>query len=140
MRIVGKLVSLAALALFVAAPLGGQTQTPAFDTASVGARQRFADGNDWTRASADEKQAFMFGIANAVSVALGWDERHVPADQVTFSRRARDGLAGTTLGEAVIRIDAWYAANPQRLDTPVVAVIWLDIAKPKLKGSKVTKQ
>jgi hypothetical protein len=45
-------------------------------------------------------------------------------------------LAGTSLGEAVTRIDAWYAANPGRLGTPVVAVIWLDIAKPKLQGRK----
>jgi hypothetical protein len=130
-----RIASLAALALLLAAPLAShaQTQTPAFDPSGA---QRFADGNDWTKASLDEKQAFVFGIANAISVALGWDERHVPPDQVTFSRRARDGLAGTTLGEAVTRIDAWYAANPSRLATPVVAVMWLEIAKPKLKPAK----
>ena len=131
-----RLASLAALALLLLAPLTNYAQTPAFETAALRNEQRFAYGNDWTRASNDEKQAFLFGIANAISVAIGWDERHVPADQVTFSRRARDGLAGTSLGEVVTRVDAWYAANPGRLATPVVAVIWLDIAKPKLKGSK----
>ena len=136
MRNVRKLASLAALALVMAAPSGNHAQSPAFDTTALGTGQRFADGRDWSSASADEKQAFLFGIANAISVALGWDERHVPAEQMTFSRRARDGLAGTTLGEAVNRIDAWYVANPDRLATPVVAVIWLDIAKPKLKGGK----
>jgi hypothetical protein len=55
---------------------------------------------------------------------------------MTFSRRARDGLGNTSLGEAVNRIDAWYAANPGKLETPVVAVMWLDIAKPRLKGRK----
>lgn len=136
MRNVRKLAWLAALALLVSAPIAGHAQTPAPAASTRVTDQRFADGNDWTRASVDEKQAFLFGIANAISVALGWDERHVPADQVTFSRRARDGLAGTSLGEAVRRIDAWYAANPGRLETPVVAVIWLDIAKPKLQGRK----
>jgi hypothetical protein len=34
------------------------------------------------------------------------------------------------------RIDAWYAANPGKIDTPVVAVMWLEIAKPKLKPAK----
>jgi hypothetical protein len=136
MRNVRKLVVLAALGLLVIAPFAGHAQTPAPAVSTPATQQRFADGNDWTKASLEEKRAFLFGIANAISVAIGWDERHVPADQMTFSRRARDGLAGTSLGEAVNRIDAWYAANPGRLGTPVVAVMWLDIAKPKLQGRK----
>ena len=136
MRNVRKLALLAALAFLVVGPFVGHAQTPAPTASSPATQQRFADGNDWTKASLEEKRAFLFGIANAISVAIGWDERHVPADQVTFSRRARDGLAGISLGEVVTRIDAWYAANPGRLATPVVAVMWLDIAKPKLQGRK----
>jgi hypothetical protein len=131
-----RLALLSALALLAVAPFAGYAQTPTPAAPTQATQQKFADGNDWTKASVDEKRAFLFGIANAISVALGWDERHVPASQVTFSRRARDGLAGTSLGEAVNRIDAWYAANPGRLGTPVVAVMWLDIAKPKLQGRK----
>jgi hypothetical protein len=136
MSTIRKLLLLSAAALLALAPIAGNAQTPASAASTPATQQRFADGNDWTKASVDEKRAFLFGIANAVSVALGWDERHVPANQVTFSRRARDGLAGTSLGEAVNRIDAWYAANPGRLETPVVAVMWLDIAKPRLQGRK----
>ncbi|MFO1205089.1 MAG: hypothetical protein U1E63_05075 [Burkholderiales bacterium] len=136
MRDARKVAWLAVLAFLVTAPFAGHAQTPAPGESAQVTNQRFADGNDWTKSSVDEKQAFLFGIANAISVALGWDERYIPADQMTFSRRARNGLAGTSLGEALRRIDAWYAANPDRLDTPVVAVIWLDIAKPKLKGRK----
>lgn len=110
--------------------------SPAITQAQAAPQQRFANGNDWTSASMDERRAFVFGIANAVSVGIGWDERHVPAGQTTFARRAGVGLSGLSLGEAVRRIDAWYAANPGKLDTPVVAVMWLDIAKPKLKSGK----
>jgi hypothetical protein len=136
MSTIRKLLLFSAAALFALVPIAGTAQTPAPAVPTPATQQRFADGNDWTKASIDEKRAFLFGIANAISVALGWDERHVPANQVTFSRRARDGLAGTSLGEAVNRIDAWYAANPGRLETPVVAVMWLDIAKPRLQGRK----
>ena len=122
--------------LAIAASPAGHAQTPALSGTTSVTQQRFADGNDWSKASLDEKRAFLFGIANAISVALGWDERHVPASQTTFSRRARDGLGETSLGEGVNRIDAWYAANPGRLETPVVAVMWLDIAKPRLQGRK----
>lgn len=128
---------LAAAAMVAAAPLAVQAQVqgqPQAPVSTLATEQRFADGNDWQKASLEQKRAFLFGIANALSVAIGWDARHVPEGQVTFSRRARDGLAGTTLAEALERIDAWYGANPGRLDTPVVGVLWLDIAKPKLEG------
>jgi hypothetical protein len=136
MTTVRKFLLLSAAALLAVAPLTGTAQAQAPAASTPAPQQRFADGNDWTKASADEKHAFVFGIANAISVALGWDERHVPASQTTFSRRARDGLAGVSLGETVNRVDAWYAANPGRLGTPVVAVMWLDIAKPRLQGRK----
>ena len=47
-------------------------------------------------------------------------------------RQAARGLSDTTVPEAVRRIDAWYAANPGRLDVPVLSVLWIDIVKPKL--------
>jgi hypothetical protein len=131
-----KLAALFAAAIVALVPLSLHAQAQPRATPTAVTDQRFANGNDWQKASLEEKRAFLYGIANAISVALGWDERHVPVGQVTFSRRARDGLAGVSLGEVVSRVDAWYANNPTRLDTPIVAVMWLDIAKPKLKGRK----
>jgi hypothetical protein len=65
-------------------------------------------------------------------VAYNYDARKLPAEQVTFSRRARAGLEGVSVEETMRRVDAWYAANPSKLDYAVIAVMWLDIAKPKL--------
>jgi hypothetical protein len=31
------------------------------------------------------------------------------------------------------RVEAWYAANPDRMDVPVLSVLWVDIVKPRLK-------
>jgi len=94
--------------------------------------QRLANGNDWVKSSSDEKRAYLIGIGNAVTVGYDYDARKVPAGQVTFARRAKDGLDGVTIAETVSRIDAWYQANPTKLDYSVIAVMWLDIAKPKL--------
>jgi hypothetical protein len=127
---------LAAAALALAAPWAALAQSGSPASAADVSQPRFADGNDWTKSTEAQKQAFIFGIANTISVAVGWDARHVPEGQNTFSRRAAAGLGGVSLGEAVQRVDAWYAANPGRRDTPVVAVLWLDIAKPKLEGKK----
>ena len=128
MRFSSAMLALASL-LAMASPVA--SAQPA--TAAATSQQRFADGRDWIQSTAAERQSFVFGIANAISVGIGWDERHVPASQTTFTRRAREGLSAVSLGETVRRIDAWYAANPERLEAPVVAVMWLDIAKPKLK-------
>jgi hypothetical protein len=48
-------------------------------------------------------------------------------------RQAARGFAGTNVADAVKRVDAWYAANPDRMDVPVLSVLWLDIAKPRIK-------
>ncbi|MCU0804934.1 MAG: hypothetical protein MUF79_07585 [Burkholderiales bacterium] len=99
---------------------------------AASAQQRLADGNDWAKSSADEKRAYLIGIGNAVTVAYNYDARKLPAEQVTFSRRARAGLEGVSVEETMRRVDAWYASNPSKLDYAVIAVMWLDIAKPKL--------
>jgi hypothetical protein len=41
----------------------------------------------------------------------------------------------TTTPEAMDRIDAWYKANPGQLDKPILSVIWIDIAEPRLVSS-----
>ena len=60
-------------------------------------------------------------------------QKKVPGQDKTFMRQAARGLAGTTVAEAVKRVDAWYAANPDRMDVPVLSVLWLDIIKPRMK-------
>ena len=37
---------------------------------------------------------------------------------------------------AIERIDAWYRANPDQMDTKVVEVIWLDMVRPNLPDSR----
>lgn len=132
-KLFSMLAALAAGALIAAAPIAATAQQAA---PQAGPQQRFANGNDWAGSSIAEKRAFVFGIANAISAGIGWDERHIPAGQMTFARRIGPGLADTSLGEAVRRIDAWYAANPGRMDTTVMAVMWLEIIKPKVGPSK----
>jgi len=128
-KLLSMLAALGAGLLIAAAPIAATAQ-------QAGPQQRFANGNDWTTSSVAEKRAFVFGIANAISAGIGWDERHIPASQMTFARRLGPGLSDTSLGEAVRRIDAWYAANPGKQDTTVMAVMWLEIIKPKVGPSK----
>ncbi len=135
MKMLFRVAALAAGAVIAAAPLASQAQTQGQPSAAV-PQQRFANGNDWASSSIAEKRAFVFGIANAISAGIGWDERHIPANQMTFARRIAPGFADTSVGEAVRRIDAWYAANPGKQETAVMAVMWLEVIKPKVGPSK----
>jgi hypothetical protein len=126
------IVAVAASLFIAATPATAQTAP----TPTAAPQQRLANGSDWINASVEERRAFLFGIANAISVGIGWDERHVPAGQTTYARRAGAGLSNISLGESMRRVDAWYAANPGKLETPVMTVMWLEIAKPKLKPAK----
>lgn len=132
MKTLLRIAAVAASVFFTTATATAQTAA----TSTAAPQQRLANGSDWTNASVEERRAFLFGIANAISVGIGWDERHVPAGQTTYARRIGAGLSGISLGESMRRIDAWYAANPGKLETPVVTVMWLEIAKPKLKSAK----
>jgi len=91
-----------------------------------------ANGNDWKNSSQPERAAYLVGISNMISVGNAYDQRKVPDEDKTFMRQAARGLSGTTVPEAVRRIDAWYAANPGRLDVPVLSVLWIDFVKPRI--------
>ena len=96
---------------------------------------RLADGNDWNNSTDSERNAYLVGISNMISVGNAYDTRKIPGEDRTFMRQAYLGLKGTTIPEAVQRVDAWYRSNPDRLDVPVLSVLWINIVKPKLDSS-----
>jgi hypothetical protein len=79
-KMLSMLAGLAAGALMAATPIAATAQQAA---PQAGPQQRFANGTDWANSSVAEKRAFVFGIANAISAGIGWDERHIPAGQMT---------------------------------------------------------
>lgn len=104
--------------------------------ASSANAQRLADGKDWNQSSNEMRIAYLVGISNTLSVGYQYDMKKLPEQNGTFSRRAVQGLGETSVAEAASRVDAWYKAHPDKLDTPVMAVLWIDIAKPRLAKTK----
>ena len=43
---------------------------------------------------------------------------------------------GVNRAEVAKMVDAWFAANPQQLDRPVMSVIWYEIAEPRLAAKQ----
>jgi len=94
---------------------------------------KLADGNDWKGSSESERVAYLVGISNMISVGNAYDQKKVPGQDKTFMRQAARGFSGNTVAQAMKRVEAWYAANPDRMDVPVPSVLWVDIVKPRLK-------
>lgn len=97
--------------------------------------QKLADGHDWQASSVEQRQAYVVGISNVITVGSAWDARKLPGEEGTFMRKALAGLGETTIESAIQRVDAWYASHPQELDQPVLVVIWREIAKPRLAAA-----
>lgn len=93
---------------------------------------KLADGNDWKSSTETERAVYLVGISNMISVGNAYDQRKVPGQDKTFMRQAARGLSGTTVPEAMRRVDAWYAANPNQLDVPILSVLWIDVVKPRI--------
>jgi hypothetical protein len=93
-------------------------------------------GVHWTQATQEQKKAYLIGIANIAEIETAYQgEGQLSDDQTLLPRMAR-GLKGQTLDSVREGLDKWYAANPGRLDRPVIETIWYEMVVPGLnKGN-----
>jgi hypothetical protein len=112
--------------LLIAATLVSQPAAP------LAPAHRLVDGNDWQKASMQERRAYLVGVSNVISVGARYDTKKGSTD--TFAVNAQKGLAGTEFESGLAAIDAWYKANPGDLDKPVLSVIWRELAKRQPVG------
>ena len=90
-------------------------------------------GEHWTRSSDDVKKAYLIGIDNLLQVETAYFGANPPSDDQSFVPRLARGLRGQTLDSVREALDRWYAANPGRLQRPVLETIWFEIVVPGLK-------
>jgi hypothetical protein len=88
------------------------------------------DGNDWMSATVTERQAFLVGAANMIMAENAYAKRRnqPPAPVGDRITKAAEPMK---IGDIEARITKWYEANPAKLSTPVMGVVWQDIVKPR---------
>ena len=90
-------------------------------------------GEHWTKASRDEKLAYLMGAGNVIEVEQALQRgRQVPDNESQVPVMVR-GLKGLTLTGVMEALDRWYAANPDRRDRPVLETIYFEVAVPNSK-------
>jgi len=90
-------------------------------------------GEHWTKSTDQVKKAYLVGIANAVQVETAYGGTNPPSDAQSLVPRLTKGMKGQTLDGVREALDKWYAANPDKLQRPVVETIWFEMVVPGLK-------
>ena len=90
----------------------------------------------WTQSSEPVKKAYLVGIANAIQVEAAYEGATPPADGQSIVPRLARGLKGQTLDNVRDGLDKWYAANPDKLQRPVIETIWFEMVVPGLAKNK----
>jgi len=93
-------------------------------------------GEHWTKSPEQVKRVYLIGIANVVQIETAYHAATPPPDGQSFVPRFAKGLKGETLDTVRDRLDRWYAANPDRLQRPVIETIWFEIVVPGLQKTK----
>ena len=90
----------------------------------------------WTASSEPVKKAYLIGIANAIQVETAYEGANPPTDAQSIMPRLAKGMKGQTLDSVREGLDKWYAANPDKLQRPVIETIWFEMVVPGLAKNK----
>ena len=93
-------------------------------------------GVHWTKSTEDQKKAYLIGIANMAQVEHAYQGSTPQADSQSIIPRLHQGLKGQTLDSVREGLNKWYAANPGKMDQPVLETIWFEMVVPGLKSNK----
>ncbi len=153
---VRKLLSLLLLALLLAAAAPASAADQDARASLDPSQNRIAQltGTNWLAFSQDAKMGILFGVELVVDVERAVQERidsrpprpegdrpegrhakkgkkgeHRPYVISRFARAWYEDFHGVPLKDISDRIDAWYAANPDRGDRLVLEVIWVELMK-----------
>jgi hypothetical protein len=92
-------------------------------------------GEHWTRSTEELKKVYLIGIANVAQVESAFAGSNPAPDAQSVVPRMVRGLKGHTLDSVRDALNKWYAANPDKLQRPVIETIWFELVVPGLKKS-----
>lgn len=93
-------------------------------------------GQQWTQSTEQVKKVYLVGLANIAQVETAYQAGNPPADAQSVIPRMVKGLKGQTLDSVREGLDRWYAANPGRLQRPVIETLWFEMVVPGLQKNR----
>jgi hypothetical protein len=96
-------------------------------------------GDTWVKMSDDEKISFLWGAGHVVSIqeVLARNNADLKKSNAFVNKimEARTNKP-MTMNEVAAKVDEYYQANPDKLDKPVVEVIWTETIVPNLSQAQ----
>lgn len=91
-------------------------------------------GDTWMTMNEDSKIAFIWGVGHVVTIEQVLMERYPDQKRDTFVMKVVEAsnASPATMTQVAAAIDKFYTDNPDKLDTPVMAVIWDTMVKPNI--------
>jgi hypothetical protein len=95
-------------------------------------------GEHWTKSTEQVKKAYLVGVANVLQVETAYAGASPPSDAQSVVPRFAKGLrgGGYTLDTVREGLDKWYAANPDKIQRPIIETIWFEMVVPGLQKTK----
>lgn len=93
-------------------------------------------GERWSNATETERRAYVLGILNMAMVEYQLTGPN-PKYRTTVPKLV-NALDGMTVPQIVETVDAYYKANPDKQQQPIIEVIWFQMVEPKV-GAKPAK-
>jgi hypothetical protein len=90
-------------------------------------------GELWMKSTEQMKKAYLVGMANVIQVDTAYHAASPPSDSQSIVPRVAKGLKGHTLDSVREGLDRWYAANPARIQRPVLETMWFELVLPGLQ-------
>ncbi|HML96248.1 MAG TPA: hypothetical protein PKC29_12550 [Thermodesulfobacteriota bacterium] len=91
-------------------------------------------GDTWMVMDEDAKIAFIWGAGHVVVIEEVLMEKYPDQKRDTFVTKVVEAsnASPATMAQVAAAIDKFYAENPDKMDVPVMAVIWETMVKPNI--------
>lgn len=99
-------------------------------------------GTVWQKTAETDKAAFLLGVESAIAVEYFVNAKITEKAAKTgkkptctlspFEKGWMKAFKDVNRADIVKMVDQWYAANPNKLDRPVLGVIWYELIAPRL--------
>lgn len=93
-------------------------------------------GEQWVASSDDAKKAYLIGISNLLDIERAYYGSAMSANSNEIAPRFATGLQGQTLDSVRNGLDKFYAANPTKIQHPVIETIWFEMVVPGLQKNQ----
>ena len=92
-------------------------------------------GDLWVKMTPDSKMAFVWGAGHVVTIEQVLMRQYPELKRESFVLKVAEANTNSTvkMQDVVTTVDNYYAKNPDKLDTPVIHVIWDTMIKPNIQ-------